>query len=138
MKNKTKDVIFFGLIICIMSTLVSGAILWNYEENIPEEKTTFYESLYLWIICPIVDNDGIIYLVFDCVENALSYDVYRSKDEGDYSCIGNKKPIGNFTLIYKDIVLESGKYDYKLKVVYEIGESDFSNVRRIYVNLEGG
>ena len=137
MKNKTKDVIFFGLIICIMFTLISGAILWDYDENIPEENIP-EENQYLWIIFPIVDNDGIIYLVFDCVENVLSYDVYRSKDEGVYNCIGNKNPTGNFTLIYKDIVLESGKYDYKIKVIYEIGEFDFSNIRRVYVNLEGG
>jgi len=134
MKNKYKDMIFFGSIILITSIFIFGAISWDYKQIIPEESTS-YETTHLNIIYPIVDDDGIVYLVFDDIENAISYNMYRSKDEGNYQSIGFVNPVKNYTLIYKDIVLESGKYDYKIKVIYEIGESDFSNIRRIYVKL---
>lgn len=134
MKNKYKDMIFFGSIILITSIFIFGAILWDYKQIIPEESTS-YETTHLNIIYPIIDDDGIVYLVFDDIENAISYNIYHSKDEGNYKSIGFVSPVKNYTLIYKDIVLESGKYDYKIKVVYEIGESDFSNIRRVYVKL---
>lgn len=134
MKNKYKDMIFFGSIILITSIFIFGAILWDYKQIIPEESTS-YETTHFNIIYPIVDDDGIVYLVFDDIENAISYNIYRSKDEGNYKSIGSVCPVRNYTLIYRDVVLESGKYDYKIKVMYETGESDFSNIRRVYVKL---
>jgi len=124
----------YGLITGITCAFVLGAVLWDDKQTVPTE-TIDYESPRLWIIFPIVNNNGIIYLLWDYINNATGYEVYRSMDEGKCVCIANVHPTKNYTLIYKDVILESGKYDYKLKAIYQAGISGFSNIRRVYVNL---
>ena len=82
------------------------------------------------LILPIINTIGDAQLSWGNVLDAISYDIYRSKDGGLYTNIKNV-----VLLSYSDTGLTNGVYSYKLKAKSVVGDSDFSNTRTITVQI---
>ena len=70
------------------------------------------------------------------IENAISYDLYRNVDGGDFTLIAqvlHRLDLGIFKGYFMDQNLVNGQYGYKIKAIYINGESDFSLVKFINV-----
>ncbi|MBA7492060.1 hypothetical protein ES702_02609 [subsurface metagenome] len=99
-----------------------------------------FETPVLHTIYPNPDTDRYIYLLWNITGSAISSDIYRSKDGEDYiyiaSHFGFRRSSMPLLQTYEDTVLFSGNYSYKIKAVYETGESDFSNIESVTVILD--
>lgn len=82
-------------------------------------------------ITPIIDTDGNITLIWSIVSNVTSYNVYFSENGISFERIID----GLSGTTYKHLRLTNGTYYYKVTAVNINGESDYSNVEDVIVEI---
>lgn len=117
-----------GILIILVSGIVFGMFYCNSIILDEVDEDVFVgEPPELISIYPNLDSDGIIYIMWNPVENATSYDLYRNVNGNKYELIAQVRAIPSLTGIFRDYILVSGEYGYKVKAIHTDGESDFSN-----------
>ncbi|KKL72133.1 hypothetical protein LCGC14_2087980, partial [marine sediment metagenome] len=79
---------------------------------------------------PLIDTDGNVNVQWLGSLDVTSYDIYRNKDGSSYILIRN---INSFS--YTDSGLLDGVYRYKIKAKNIVGDSGFSNIESVTVQL---
>lgn len=130
---KNKKMLFIGLAICI--TLIIGMFYWNSNRIVSDEVVFIGEPPeFFYMVSP--NTDGDIWVAWYQVENATSYKLYRNIDGGDFELIAQEShDPSNFYVYIIDWDLTDGQYGYKVKAIHIDGESDFSNVEFVVVQL---
>ena len=135
---KKKNLTFSIILVCILTgSIVFGMVYQNLIRNDDVHDDDFIgESPRIMRIIPNPDPDGIVYILWYQIENATSYNIYRNMDGGSYELIVQIIHKEGFNLgFFKDAGLVSGRYGYKVKAIHTNGESDFSNIEFVDVQL---
>ena len=82
------------------------------------------------LIQPPISTDGNVVIRWGSVSGAISYELYRSKDNSPYILITTIASIS-----YTDQGLLDGVYVYKAKAISDSGVSDFSNTKTVTVQI---
>ena len=131
---KKKNMLFIGLIICIMFIGIFGMFYYNPISS--DDEVAFIGEPPEFGHMTNPDYNGVVFVWWYQVENAASYDLYRNVDGGDFVLITQVLHDPRRTLTYIiDRDLANGQYGYKIKAIHIDGESDFSLVIFIEVIL---